>query len=166
MIEEKISQEHGTGSARTAGVVQRTAFYLLGSLCLVVGISAAADALVVTDHERMEEFVESVTGPVSDARIDGALDYADPTRQSLDVVHERRMERYDTENASSLPQRVREALAPLTGSKLRLIQESISIEDDLARVALRVRTDAGLANAVFDLRRHDDQWLLRRVMVN
>ena len=163
MIVKKDRREHGMGSALLTGIVPRAAFYLLGSLCLVVGISAAADALVVTDHERMEEFVEAVTGPVSDARIDGALGYADPTRQSLDVVHERRMERYDMDNAASLPKSVRDALAPLAGSE---IQESISIDDDRARIALRVRTEAGLANAVFDLRRHDDQWLLRRVMVN
>jgi len=29
-----------------------------------------------------------------------------------------------------------------------------------------LRTDAGLANTVFDLRREDDEWFLRRVIVN
>jgi hypothetical protein len=47
-----------------------------------------------------------------------------------------------------------------------LIQENISLDGERARIALRLRTNEGLANTVFDLRREDDRWLLRRVTVN
>jgi hypothetical protein len=40
------------------------------------------------------------------------------------------------------------------------------LDGERARIALRVRTSEGLANTVFDLRRQNDEWLLRRVTVN
>lgn len=144
----------------------RFGIYIAAALVLMAGISAVADAIVVTDEERMEEFVDSVTGRVSNKRIDSALLYAEPTQQSVEVIYNGRLDRFDGRNADRLRSEAREVLAPLEGSNLRLIQESIQVDGTRARVAVRVRTSEGLANAVFDLRRHDDRWLLRRVTVS
>lgn len=146
--------------------MRRVSIHLLVATCFVVGAAAAIDAAVVTDRERMDEFIESVTGSVSDSRIDQALRYADPAALPLELVHDGRSKRYSDRDASSLKSDARKALATLEGSNLRLIQESISLDGERARVALRLRTEAGLSNAVFDLRREDDRWLLRRVTVN
>lgn len=146
--------------------MQRTGTYLLVVLSLVIGTAAVVDAAVVTDRERMEEFVEAVTGKVSDSRIDQALDYVDPSKVSIEIVRNGRRIRYDDRNANELPPDARNALAALTGSRVHLIQENIELDEDHARVALRVRTDRGLANAVFDLRLADDDWLLRRVTIH
>ncbi len=140
--------------------------HVLFILSLVVVAAGVTDALVVTDHERMEEFVDSVTGHVSDTRIDNALRYADPSKVTMELVHNGRRHRYDDGNARALRPDARKALATLAGSKLRLIQESIALDGTRARIALRLRTNEGLANTVFDLRREDDRWLLRRVTVN
>jgi len=152
--------------ALAGGVMRRVSIYLLVAVCFVVGATAIVDAAVVTDRERMEEFIDSVTGRVSESRIDSALSYADPSKMPIDLIHEGRSKRYGDRNASSLKPDARHALATLESSKLHLIQESISLDGESARIALRLRTEAGLANTVFDLRREDDRWLLRRVTVN
>mgnify|MGYP001828844414 CR=1 FL=1 len=146
--------------------MRRTGILLLMSLSIVVGAAVAVDAAVVTDRERMAEFVDSVTGEVSDSRIDGALRYADPTEVPIELIHEGRRRKYGDRDADRLKPDARKALASLEGSNLRLIQESVSVDGERARIALRLRTSEGLANTVFDLRRKDDTWLLRRVTVN
>jgi hypothetical protein len=144
----------------------RTGIYLLVISAIVVGAAVATDATVVTDRERMDEFIEAVTGRVSEARIDNALSYADPSKVTMELVHEGRRRRYGDRNATALKPDARKALASLEGSRLHLIQESVSLDGERARIALRLRTDAGLANTVFDLRRENDRWFLRRVIVN
>ena len=146
--------------------MRRTGIYLLVVLSIAVGAAVVTDATVVTDRERMEEFIDSVTGKVSESRIDSALSYADPSKVTMELVHDGHRRRYSDRNAADLKPDARKALASLEGSKLDLIQESISLEGERARIALRLRTDAGLSNTVFDLRREKDVWFLRRVIVN
>lgn len=146
--------------------MRRTGIHLLVILSLVVGAAVTVDAAVVTDRERMEAFVEAVTGNVSSRRIDNALRYANPKKVSMDLIHEGRRHRYDDRNAADLKTDARKALAPLEGSRLSLLQENIQLDGTHARIALRLRTNEGFANTVFDLRREDDEWLLRRVTVN
>jgi hypothetical protein len=156
---------HGTCTA-VERKMRRVSIHLLVVVCFVVGAAAVVDAVVVTDRERMDAFIDSVTGGVSEARVDGALRYADPSKVPIDLVHNGQSRRYTDRNASRLKSDARKALATLEGSNLDLIQESISLDGERARIALRLRTQAGLSNAVFDLRRADDRWLLRRVIVN
>ena len=68
--------------------MRRTGIYLLVILSLVVGAALVTDAIVVTDRERMDEFVDSVTGQVSESRIDNALRYADPSKVEMELVHD------------------------------------------------------------------------------
>jgi hypothetical protein len=156
----------GTGCAESQLIMRRTGIYLLVILSIVVGAAVVTDAVVVTDRERMDEFIESVTGRVSESRIDNALSYADPSKVTMELVHDGHRRKYSDRNAQALKPDARKALASLEGSSLRLIQESISLDGERARIALRLRTDAGLANTVFDLRRENDEWILRRVIVN
>ena len=146
--------------------MRRTGIYLLVVLSIVVGAAVVTDAVVVTDRERMDEFIDSVTGKVSSSRIDGALSYANPSKVPIELVHEGRRRKYSERNATKLKPDARKALASLEGSRLHLIQESVSVDGERARIALRLRTSSGLANTVFDLRRQNDEWLLRRVTVN
>jgi len=146
--------------------MRRTGIYLLVILSIVVGAAVVTDAVVVTDRERMDEFIDSVTGRVSSSRIDNALSYADPSKVTMELVHDGHRRKYSDRNAESLKPDARKALASLEGSRLHLIQESVSLDGTRARIALRLRTDVGLANTVFDLRRENDEWFLRRVIVN
>jgi hypothetical protein len=146
--------------------MRQAGIHLLVALSIAVGAAVAIDAIVVTDRERMEEFIEAVTGRVSESRVDKALRYADPSQLPLEVVHEGRRQKYNDRNAADLRPHARRALASLEGGKLQLIQESVALDGERARIALRLRTDAGLANTVFDLRRQNEVWLLHRVTVN
>ena len=147
-------------------MIRRSGIYLLVTVSIVVGAAMVTDAIVVTDRERMDDFIDSVTGEVSGQRIDGALSYANPAKMPIELVHDGRRRKYGDRNASALKTDARKALASLEGAKLHLIQESVSLKGKSARIALRVRTNSGLANTVFDLRREDDEWLLRRVIIN
>jgi hypothetical protein len=147
-------------------LMRRTGIYLLVTLSIAVGAAVVTDAVVVTDRERMDEFIESVTARGSDSRIDNALRYANPSKVAMELVHDGQRRRYSDRNAAELKPDARKALASLEGSRLDLIQESISVEGERARIALRLRTDAGFANTVFDLRRENDVWFLRRLVVN
>ncbi|MGB8331457.1 MAG: hypothetical protein WCE62_15130 [Polyangiales bacterium] len=146
--------------------MRRTGIYLLVIVSVAVGAALVTDAIVVTDRERMDEFIESVTGRVSDSRIDNALRYANPSKVTMELVHDGRRQRYTDRNAGQLKPDARKALASLEGSRLDLVQENISVDGERARIALRLRTDTGLANTIFDLRRDNDVWFLRRVIVN
>ena len=156
----------GTAFALNRGVMRRTGIHLLVILSLVVGAAAVIDTVVVTDRERMEQFVKAVTGRVEDKRIDNALKYADPSKVTMELIHNGRRHKYSDRNARDLKPDAREALATLSGSRLNLIQETIQLDGERARIALRLSTNQGLANTIFDLRREDDEWLLRRVTVN
>ncbi len=144
----------------------RTGIYLLVILSIVVGAAVVTDAIVVTDRERMDEFIESVTGRVSESRIDNALSYADPSKVTMELVHDGHRRRYDGRNAAALKPDARKALASLEGSSLRLIQQSISLDGERARIALRVRTDAGLATRSSTSAARTTSGFLRRVIVN
>ena len=166
IVAETTARALGMPRAHTRERMRRTGIYLLVILSIVVGAAVVTDAIVVTDRERMEEFIDSVTGKVSESRIDSALSYADPAKLPIELIHEGRRRKYSDRNASKLKPDARRALASLEGSRVHLIQESVSLSGERARVALRLRTSSGLANTVFDLRRQGDQWLLRRVTVN
>ena len=87
----------------------RTGILLLVAFTLVVGAAVVVDAVVVTDRERMAEFIDSVTGDVSDSRIDGALRYADPTEVPIELIHEGRRRKYGDRNAERLKPDARKA---------------------------------------------------------
>lgn len=152
-------------TAHTKGM-SKLGIYAVALVALIGGLSAVADALVVTDYERLEDFSEAVTGKVSDRRIDSALRYTEPETQTVQVVTLDRHRTFDDANADRLPEVARDALAPLAQSHLRVVQESIQVDGEEGRVALRLHTSQGMANVAFNLRLHEDRWLVRRVLVN
>jgi hypothetical protein len=142
----------------------------LGTMMAVAlaAIIAACDALITTDAERLDEFVDAVTGEVSTGRIDHALRYADPGREPLEVVMVDDVEVYTEGDELALTERARDILAPFSGDDVRLVQEHVEIDESSgadARVALRLGTRAGIVDVTFQLRRHGDEWLVHRVRV-
>lgn len=132
---------------------------------LVGGIAAIADALVTTESERLDAFVDAVTGEVESRRIDDALDYADPSREPVELVIGDRVETFEEGQEVDLAERARDTLAPFTGEEVRLLQRHVEIDQDQAEVALRLHTPDGIVNVQFRLRRHGDGWLVHRVRV-
>ena len=133
---------------------------------IVSGLGALAlDWVIVTDQERIEEFVEAVTGEVRGDRIDKALEYVDVPRQSVEIVVDNQVRFYEGNVNTAVAEEARQTLAPFAGDNVRLLQDSIEVEEDHARVALRASTPEGVLDVQFRLIRHDDQWLVSRVRV-
>lgn len=146
-------------------MLRRFATYAFLATACIGAIAAAADALVLTDEERLEAFTDTLDGDVTPDRIDEALDFADPDREPVEIIAGRQREFFGDGSGADLAERAREELAPLTGSEVDLVQRSIHVHGDDALIAVRVRTRAGLIDARFDLSRHGDGWLIRRVRV-
>lgn len=135
-------------------------------LALLLGsVAVVADALVVTDEERLDAFADAVTGEVETQRIDAALSYVDPARVPVEVLVGEQRSFYEDGQVVDLAERARETLGPYTGDDVRLLQKTIEIDGDRALVALRVGTRDGTANVQFRLVRRGDGWLVSRVRV-
>lgn len=141
----------------------RIFIYAFAIVTLIGGVSAAADAVVFTDEERLEDFVEAVTGDVASDRIDNALEWVDPDREAVEVSQGREVRRYEDGESVELAVHARELLAPFEGNHAVLLQDSIDIEGERARVTVRMRTGDGVLNVRFDMVRHEDGWFVRRV---
>lgn len=127
-------------------------------LCLVC-VAAVADALVVTDEERLEAFVDALSGEVSADRIDDALSFAQTDQLAFTLRAGSAERTYDNRDAE-LAQRVRRAVAPFLGTEAELIQHNIQVDDNEADVHLRVRTAQGVVSAAIQLEKVDGRWLM------
>lgn len=135
-----------------------------GALATAIAIWWALDALVVTDEERLQAFVDDVTGPVTPQRIDEALRWVDPSVEPVEVRVLGRAEYY--EEMEPLRQRAHRSLDPVAGTDLRTLQQGIDVNDGLATVSLRELTDRGMLQVTFTLHRHEERWLVSEVQVH
>lgn len=145
--------------------MKRAHLLLAAAAILCLGcIAAVADALVVTDEERLMAFVEAVSGEVSGERIDDALSFAQTDRLPLTLRSPDSERTYDDRD-DELARRVRQSLEPLLGSDAELIQHDIQIDGDIADVHLRVRTEHGSVSAALELEKVDGRWLVSEAAV-
>ncbi|MEM9074160.1 MAG: hypothetical protein AAGE52_37050 [Myxococcota bacterium] len=138
-----------------------------GAVAIVAigGVAAVADALVVTDEERLESFADSFAGEVSTRRIDHALGYFDPDREAVSVSSYDDQWEFASGEGADLATEVRAILRDFQGEDVDMLQRSITHDDQDARVALRLRNSEGVFDATFDLRKHGERWLVRRARV-
>jgi hypothetical protein len=141
--------------------------FLLHTLAIGVvvgGLAAVADALVITDRERLEQLVDSFEGEVQDTTLDEALRFVETDREPIEVRSSERT-RYFEDADADLAQRAREALRPLRGSEIEIIQHTIEIDGDEAQLAVRARTRHGVVDGNVDFVRHGERWLITRARV-
>ncbi len=136
---------------------------ILAAICLLMG-SVVLDALVITDEEQVDDFIDLLIGQVDTEQIDEALTFTDPAREPIDARVGNREVLFDEGDEVQLARMVREAARELEG-QVEEVQRSIAIEGDRADVGLRVRTESGLVDAQMVLRRHGDGWLVSRARV-
>ena len=130
-------------------------------LATLLGIVAVADALVVTDEEKLEAFAYSISGDVEVDRIDDALRYVSTLHEGLQVDALGERDFYDEGEDAEIGARAREALTPYLGHELELVQHSVTLEGDEGHVAVRVRTpDRRLIDARFTLYKHGERWIV------
>jgi len=145
-------------------VKRRTLAYVLGGTAVAVGGWLLLDALIVTEEERIQVFLEAVTGEVTSEKINTALEWVDTDRQPVEVHVMGRSDLY--EDDETLHERARESMRRFMGQDLRILGESITVEDDRATMRVRViNSQLGIVNAEFDLRKREDVWLVSHVRV-
>lgn len=138
-------------------------FYLLVAALSVGGVAVMADALVVTDREQLEAFVDTLSGEIAAERIDAALRYTDPAQQPVELRSGRYRQSFN--DPYELATEARDSLSPLLGDDVELLQDSIELEDTHASIALRLGAATGVYDVEFRLAKHGDTWLVSRVRV-
>jgi hypothetical protein len=140
---------------------------VLAAGAAVVGLVVLYDGLVVTDEERLEAFVEDVSGPVDPHRVARArARWVDLERQPFEVSAMGRSLLYRAGDDDALAERARRSLARLRGADLRVLGRAIAVEGDRATVSLRVMSPGrGLGRVEWRLRRHGDDWLAAHLAV-
>lgn len=143
----------------TRAQVALWSFALLATLALG---TAAADAMVETDVERLDEVAAVLTRPDADSRVDGLLAWADPAREPVYVSAGR--SHYRVDDGADLPDALHEALGPLGQSgPLEVLQDDVSVRGETGTVALGARIDGERVDVTLTLRREGQGWLLAGV---
>ncbi len=145
--------------------VGRIVLYTLLVSVFIGGAATVADAMVITDEEKLQTFLDEVTRSGGGDRVGSALHFADPNREPVAVAVAGGVQHFEEGQEVELEGALRDALDAFGAAELEPVQQDVELSGEEARVAVRVRTDAGLTDAQFELRRHEDRWLLRRVAV-
>ncbi len=152
-------------AAAEPGDMQRLFLPALAVLLGGLSVFLVADALVITDEEKLEAFVDELTHETPDKRVDGALHYADTSRVDVEVTSPEDRAQYGDGEDLELADHLRDALASLDHGSVSLIQRTVRVDGDDGMAALRLDTEEGVVDAEFRFVRRADGWLLRRVRV-
>lgn len=130
----------------------------------IFGVAIAADALATSDEEYVGELADALTSPRADRRLDALLTWVDPTRAPLTVRAGGRTDRFGESDEDPGPL-IRDALSAFTVESIEVVQRSVRVEGDRARVALRVRSEGEIVDAQFALSRDGQSWLVEQVRI-
>jgi hypothetical protein len=144
--------------------IRRGHLLVVGGIGVGIAALLVGDALIVTDEEKLEGFVEAVTGEVSATRVGAALEWVDPASAPVEITAWGDTRLY--EDAAELRERAQSALRPFHGERLRALRDSISVEDGTADVSLQLLSGRGLADIDFRLEERDGRWLVTRVRLH
>ena len=128
-------------------------------------MAVAADALVTTEREELDGFVDDVTREKPDARIDGALGYLNPSVSAVKLSADGVVQEYSAGDSRELNDAVRGALGVFDSTNQDLLQESVSVEGNHATVTTRMGDSGYEQTVIYDLVRRDERWLLRSLRV-
>lgn len=127
---------------------------------LVGGFALVADALVVSDEEAVEELADDLTQAEPTERVGDVLQWIDTSREPVTVQHEGRGRHFDDGEDAQAADTLADALQGFEAPGLEVIQRSVDVDGDRATVAVRARTDDGVHDATFQLRRQGQGWLV------
>jgi len=137
---------------------------VLGLFLLVVGASIAIDALIVTDEERLERFVDELNGSIDREYVDRVLGYVDLAQTPLDLEVllpiESHTGLYDASRAAELEQMFRERMRPYYGDRVRTLQKRIEVEGNRAQVGFTVFGQSLQVRVELKMSRIGERWLV------
>jgi hypothetical protein len=129
------------------------------------GVAVAADALVTTEREELDGFLDDVTRDKPDARIDGALGYVNPSVTSVKLSAEGTTHEFAEGASGELADAVRAALGVFDSANQDLLQQSIRVDGNHATVTTRMGDSSYEQTVIYDLVRREERWLVRSVRV-
>jgi hypothetical protein len=139
---------------------------LAGAVAAVaIGAVVIADWLIVTEEERLDAFVDTVTGRIDDAKIEGALSWTDPKRQPLELTFRGQSYRFDADNCADLRSKAYTHLASYQGEKLTLLSKSVEVSGRKATIVVDTLSRRGRTTVEYELRKTGKQWLVSGVFV-
>ena len=144
---------------------RKIALYAFALTLLGGSVATVADALVLTDEEQLDALVEDLTSSRVGHRVDAVLDFAAPSREPVEVVADGEADSFADGDEVELAGRTRALLADLETDDLDVVQHTVDIEGERARIVVRVRTADGYLNAQLRLHRHEDRWLIESLRV-
>ncbi len=135
----------------------------LVSLLSLGGMVVTADALVTTPGEELETFLDDVTAPHVDKRLDAALSYIDPGDVPCRLNADGKLVEYGKGEASDLAAAVRSALSVFDTDSQQTLQHAVEINGEDATVTTRLGDSDYEQTVIYELVRHDRRWLVRAV---
>lgn len=134
-------------------------------LCLS-GFAVAADALVTSDAERLDAFLDGAGSEDSGDRIDTIAEYAHPSEQQVRVESNGEVQLFGAGQGAELSDWLERNLGVFRSDAQRLLQHSTQITaPGEARVTTRVADPNQEQTVIFHLEKHDDRWRIRRMRV-
>jgi hypothetical protein len=133
---------------------------LIATLCLT-GLVLTADALVTTQREELDSFVEDVTTDRLDQRVDGALSHVNADESSVRISANGRITEYKDQTA--LDDAMRGALSVFDSERQSILQQSVDIDDDRATVVTRIGDNEYEQTVIYELVRADKRWVVRGI---
>jgi len=124
------------------------------------------DALIVTDQELIEQFIEDVTGPVDRNLVDRALGYVDLESIPVDVLAYGHAGVYDASRVDELEEMFRNRMRSFYGDNLRVLSRRIEIEDDKADLGLTLISKRGRQSISLKMQKLNDKWWVSAVRTN
>lgn len=151
--------------APLAPVLRRLFLPFLVAFVLVSAVSAVADALVVTELERLGTLASVLTEEDPGRRVDELLRHVAPEREGVEITvagHRREFgEGQEVDAADTL----RAALDFAEQRDITPIQQTVNQDGASAVVALRLRASGEVHDVTLHLRHHDDRWLAHRIVI-
>lgn len=138
---------------------------LLVSALSLSGVAVAAEALITTDEDEVDHFLDDVTHESLAARLDGALRHVDASAVPFRLKHDGEVEKFGAGEATDLADAVRHALSVFDSQEQSLLQHAVQIDGDYATVTTRIGDSEYEQTVVYDLVRHEKRWLVRSVRV-
>jgi hypothetical protein len=143
--------------------VKRLWTILLVSALSLSGVAVAADALVITQREQLDGFLDVVTRSDADGRIDGVLSHVSSALVPLRLASDGKVQRFEGEQQSELTESLRQVMAVFDGKRQELLQHSVRIDGDHASVTTRVGDTSYEQTLIYELVRKDERWLIRSI---
>lgn len=143
--------------------MQRLWTILLVSALSLSGVAVGADALVVTPREELDGFLEAVSRPSSNERVDAVLEHMKPDVVPLRVSSDGKVERFEAGESAELAENLRQLMSVFDSAKQELLQHSIKVDGERASVTTRIGDASYEQTIIYELTLNDGSWLIRSV---